>query len=77
MIANPFRPADLGGARLTASAVSLAQTMYDERAFYRMPELADALGRDGCGNADVLNHCRNGGPHIRGCWVVDLVLGNA
>ena len=37
--------------------------------------LADALQDAGCGNADILNHCRGDGPHVRGCWVVDLVLG--
>src|SRR5215813_13152122 len=28
-----------------------------------------------CANSDVLEHCRSEGPHARGCWVVDLVLG--
>jgi hypothetical protein len=40
-----------------------------------MPILADALQDAGCVNDDVLNHCRGPGPHLRGCWVVDLVLG--
>jgi hypothetical protein len=44
------------------------------RAFDRMPILADALQDAGCDNEDVLNHCRGSGPHVRGCWVVDLVL---
>jgi hypothetical protein len=37
--------------------------------------LADALQDAGCDNADILGHCRGPGPHVRGCWVVDLVLG--
>jgi hypothetical protein len=40
-----------------------------------MPILADALQDAGCDDADVLNHCRGGGVHVRGCWLVDLVLG--
>jgi hypothetical protein len=40
-----------------------------------MPELADALAEAGCNNPDILSHCRGPGPHVRGCWVVDLVLG--
>jgi hypothetical protein len=53
----------------------IAQTIYDDRAFDRMPILADALEEAGCGHTDILNHCRSDGPHVRGCWVVDLVLG--
>ena len=53
----------------------IAQAIYDERAFDRLPILADALEDAGCDNADILNHCRNGGEHVRGCWVVDLLLG--
>ncbi len=39
-----------------------------------MPILADALEEAGCDNAEVLTHCREPGVHVRGCWVVDLVL---
>jgi hypothetical protein len=53
----------------------IAQAIYDDRAFDRMPILADALEDAGCDNADILNHCRSGGEHVRGCWVVDLLLG--
>jgi len=42
-----------------------------------MPILADALQDAGCDNAGILNHCRGNGPHVRGCWVVDLVLGKS
>ena len=41
----------------------------------RLPILADALEEAGCTDADMLAHCRGPGPHVRGCWVVDLVLG--
>ena len=59
----------------TATVTSLAQAIYDERAFDRLPILADALEDAGCTNADVLEHCRQTGIHARGCWVVDLLLG--
>jgi hypothetical protein len=72
---NPFRPVTLDPAWQTANVVALAQGIYAERAFERMPILGDALEDAGCDNADILNHCRQGGEHVRGCWVVDLILG--
>jgi len=59
---------------LTPGAVTLAQAIYDQRAFNRMPELADVLEDAGCANKEVLEHCRGPGPHYRGCWVVDILL---
>jgi hypothetical protein len=55
----------------------LAQAIYDECAFDRLPILADALEDAGCDNADILNHCRQPGEHVRGCWVVDALLGKS
>lgn len=73
---NPFRPVAFSPAWRTDTAVSLARAMYESREFGAMPILADALQDAGCDNADVLNHCRDTSlAHIRGCWVVDLVLG--
>ena len=60
---------------LTRATKALAETIYAERAFERMPILGDALEEVGCDNTDILDHCRGGGPHVRGCWVVDLLLG--
>jgi len=71
---DPFRPAIVNPAWRTATVVSLATAIYDERAFDRLPILADALEDAGCDNADMLNHCRQPGDHVRGCWVVDLLL---
>jgi hypothetical protein len=51
--------------------------VYEDRAFDRMPMLADALMDAGCDSDDLLSHCRSSGPHVRGCWVVDLVLDKA
>jgi hypothetical protein len=53
----------------------LAEAIYDERAFDRLPIFADVLEEAGCDNANILNHCRQEGVHFRGCWVVDLLLG--
>ena len=72
---NPFRPVTADPAWLTSTVVALAQGIYADRAFDRMPILADALQDAGCDNPDVLEHCRGPGPHTRGCWVVDLLLG--
>ena len=71
---NPFRPVGMDPAWLTSTTKSVAAAIYAERAFDRMPILGDALEDAGCTNADILNHCRQPGEHVRGCWVVDLLL---
>ena len=73
---NPFRPVVFEPSWRTSTAVAVAYGIYEERAFDRMPILADALEDAGCDNEDILNHCRQPGEHVRGCWVVDFVLGN-
>jgi hypothetical protein len=75
VICNPFHPVTINPAWRTSNVTALAQSIYDDRAFDRLPILADALEDAGCDNADILNHCRQPGEHVRGCWVVDLVLG--
>ena len=72
---NPFRPPSFSPSWRTDTAVALARQMYDSREFSAMPILADALQDAGCDSADILDHCRGAGLHVRGCWVVDLVLG--
>jgi len=72
---NPFQPVALNPAWQTSTVTALARAIYTDRAFERLPILADALEDAGCDNADILNHCRQGGDHVRGCWVVDLILG--
>ncbi len=73
---NPFRTVSFSPEWRTSTAVALAAQMYESRDFGAMPILADALQDAGCDNADVLDHCRDANvPHVRGCWVVDLVLG--
>ena len=55
--------------------VKLARSIYEERAFDRLPVLADALEDAGCTDAIILGHCRGPGVHVRGSWVIDLLLG--
>ena len=72
---NSFRSLVADVSWITSSVDSLAESIYTDRAFDRLPILADALEAAGCTNADILGHCRGPGPHVRGCWVVDLILG--
>lgn len=74
---NPFQPVAFDPRWRTETAASLASAIYTERAFDRMPILADALEEAGCNHTDVLSHCRGPGPHVRGCWVIDLLLGKS
>ncbi len=76
IFSNPFRPVSFAPDWRTSTAISLAQGMYDSRDFTAMPILADSLQDAGCEHADILTHCRDEKQvHVRGCWVVDLVLG--
>jgi hypothetical protein len=77
---NPFRPVTLDPVWLTwhdGLLASMARQMYESRDFTDMPMLADALEEAGCTDQDILAHCRSGGEHVRGCWVVDLLLGKS
>jgi hypothetical protein len=83
---NPFRPSPpLPPAILAwhdSTVRRLAEAIYEDR---KMPEgtlntgrlaiLADAVLDAGCDNEDLIAHCRSEGPHVRGCWAVDLILG--
>ena len=69
-----FRSVTLDPAWRTATLTQLAEAIYQERAFDRLPVIADALEDAGCTDATILNHCRQAGEHVRGCWVVDLLL---
>jgi hypothetical protein len=76
LFGNPFRPVTFSPSWRTDTAITLASQMYESREFSAMPILADALQDAGCDNTDILNHCRDANQvHVRGCWVVDLVLG--
>jgi hypothetical protein len=56
---------------------ALASAIYDTGDFDRLPLLADAVEDAGCADADLLDHLRGPGPHVRGCWALDLVLGKS
>jgi hypothetical protein len=72
---GPHRWSSFAPAWRTETVLALANQIYDSRDFGAMPILADALQDANCDNEDILSHCRDAGPHVRGCWVVDLVLG--
>ena len=71
---NPFRLVTLDQRWLSTTVLDLAGTIYQERAFERLPILADALMDAGCDSEEIINHCHSGGQHVRGCWVVDSLL---
>jgi hypothetical protein len=78
LFGNPIRPLLLASSWLTwndGTVQKIAQAIYDERAFDRMSILANALEEAGCTKQDIRTHCRQPGEHVRGCWVVDLLLG--
>jgi len=75
LFGNPLRPVTIENSWRTATVISLADAIYNNDFYNRLPILADALEDAGCDNADILNHCRQPGDHVRGCWAVDLVLG--
>jgi hypothetical protein len=71
---NPFRPIEFDPRCFTAEAVDLARGIYAYQAFERMPYLADALMDGGCDNDEMIRHCQFTAWHVRGCWVLDLLL---
>jgi hypothetical protein len=77
---NPFRPEPIDPSWLSwqqGTILSMARSIYEDRAWDRMPVLGDALEDAGCTNAVILAHCHEDGPHARGCWLVDSLLNKA
>jgi hypothetical protein len=82
LFGNPFRSISIIPAWRTPSVLAVAQATYDNR---KLPSgaldndhlaiLADSMEDAGCDNADILNHLRQAGAHVRGCWPLDLILG--
>jgi hypothetical protein len=79
---NPFRTVGIESRWLTTTVLALAKAAYDHRILPagtldndRLAVLADALEDADCDNADILGHCRQAGPHVRGCWLIDLLTG--
>jgi hypothetical protein len=78
LFGNPFRPPPAPAAWLghpDETVLRLARVLYDEGRFADLPVLGDALEDAGCTDEQVLGHCRSSGPHVRGCWLLDAVLG--
>jgi hypothetical protein len=78
IVGNPFRPVKSKASWLKwngGTVPNIAQGIYQERAFERLRVLADALEDAGCADAELLGHLRGPGPHVRGCWALDLILG--
>jgi hypothetical protein len=81
---NPYRPAAVDPVSLTHDVLAIAHAAYDERIMpsgeldrSRLAVLSDALEEAGCDNATILDHLRGPGPHVRGCWALDLILGKS
>ncbi len=77
---NPFRSACIDLSWLSwrdGTVEKIAQAIYNEPAFDRLPILADALEDAGCTDPQILDHCRQPGEHVRGCWVIDALLGKS
>ena len=79
----PTRPG-LSQAWRTPAALLVACGCYEARDLpsghldpARFAVLSDAFEEAGCTDPDVLSHLRSPGPHVRGCWALDLVLGKA
>jgi len=74
LIGRPDEFALFDGTWRTPEVVEIAEAMYRGRYFSSMPALAEALVRAGCDEKHVLDHCRSGRTHARGCWAIDLIL---
>ena len=81
---NPFRPVTLSSAWRTPAVLTLAKAAYDNRDLpagtldpERLAILADALEDVGCSDDQILSHLRGDGPHWRGCWAIDAILGRS
>jgi hypothetical protein len=73
---SPFRhPTSIDASWQSAGVVKLAREIYEQQSFEQLPALGDALENAGCYDSFILSHCRSAGAHVRGCWVIDLLLG--
>jgi hypothetical protein len=80
LFGNPFRSTLILSSWLTwndGTVGKLARVLDAERRFDELGVLADALEDAGCDDAEILSHLRGPGPHVRGCWALDLILGKS
>lgn len=75
IIGNPYSQPAVDPHWLNSKVRLLAEAIYHNQTFNQLPSLADALEETGCRESGILGHCRSPGPHVRGCWVVDALLG--
>ena len=76
IVANPFQPfPEIQHTCITSSVTSIAERADQDEEFSMLPILADALEENGCIDPVLLEHLRRAGPHCRGCWALDAVLG--
>lgn len=75
LFGNPFVPVAIDPGWRTGAVLALAGSAAESGDYGVLPILADALQEAGCEDAEVLGHCRGGGTHAPGCWVVEAVLG--
>jgi hypothetical protein len=72
---NPFRSYQLEQGWLAEGVMAVAEYIYQHSVFEHLPILADALEQAGCRTTDIIGHCRQAPFHVKGCWVVELLLG--
>jgi hypothetical protein len=80
VVRGPYRPLyfrDAWRQWQDSTILRIAQGVYEDRAFHRLPILADTLLDSGCDSDELIAHCHSPGPHVRGCWAVDLILGKS
>lgn len=74
---NPFRPLHFSPQWRTPEVLALAQDIDASGMFEQMPQLGEGLQGAGCQEEAVLEHCGSHTPHVRGCWVIDALLGKS
>ena len=77
IVPDPGRPIQLDPRWQTGDVVGIARAIHADQAFHLLPILSDALLDAGCDDEALLGHCRSGGPHVRGCWLISTLLGRA
>lgn len=78
IVGNPFQPAVIKPSCLVwknGCVVRNAQAIYEARRFDDLPHLGQVLEQAGCDDPAIIDHCRQLAGHVRGCWVLDLLLG--
>jgi hypothetical protein len=80
---NPFRPLIPDASWFTPDVLTKTQEALNDRFLpegilnvHRLGLVADALEETGCKNFELLGHLRSKGPHVLGCWALDLILRN-